>query len=702
MIGLTLVTIHGFWSSPATWGRLNAVWYADKQLRGLRIYPFSYPSPKKPPLPFSTTRVPDYDDIAQTLATWYAVQLAAEYEIAIVTHSQGGLILQRFLARMLHEGRGRELARIRSIVMLTCPNSGSEYLRSVRKVLGFGHHAQAGSLKVLDKQVADTQRTVLERIVNATGIDDYQCRIPFHVYAGNSDKVVVTASAQGAFPRTSVLAGNHFSVLDPAAPGNCTAETVRYHLLADLTASPSQQIPSPVDTASFSASALLSEARGAGEKVMLNSAGSEGVIIGDATVQQLQEQLARDLAVVQSRQDELSRQLASLSAQARRLEALTTERINAATLTIMNEAKDANQLRAETRQLLDQQERLFDVALDTDRVERQRQRELDAVRKEIEQDRACRTSVLESARTAVADARVLHDAIRSSLPHERFAPGQLAQLADRLAIAEANVTAGSGEAALVQAQELFLSLGELRAAVELKDAEWRAAHLNATSAVLALAEQITHNSMITVADEGSGVFAELDVDYWSDGKLSAIKAEAKRLSARVDAEVDPPTFAELRDISEQSTSLADRLSHIIARAQARQWASQVRVNVSEMVIDVLEQTIGYAWDGDAAFAGDDQRAAFYSKLKHPDGSEMVIEVAPGEGGTNCVVRVMSYETGNLDESQRVARMRAIADSLHEHGLSGVDAAEIDKPDPALRDFGRIRQRKTLPTASERE
>ena len=46
MIDLTLVTIHGFWSSPATWERLNAVWYADKRLRGLRIYPFSYPSPK--------------------------------------------------------------------------------------------------------------------------------------------------------------------------------------------------------------------------------------------------------------------------------------------------------------------------------------------------------------------------------------------------------------------------------------------------------------------------------------------------------------------------------------------------------------------------------------------------------------------------------------------------------------------------------
>ena len=101
----------------------------------------------------------------------------------------------------------------------------------------------------------------------------------------------------------------------------------------------------------------------------------------------------------------------------------------------------------------------------------------------MKRDRASRTRALESAQTAVADARVLHDAIRSSLPHERFARGQLARLAARLAIAEASIAAGTGEAALVQAQELFLSLGELRAEVELKDAEWRAAHLTAIAAV---------------------------------------------------------------------------------------------------------------------------------------------------------------------------------------------------------------------------
>ncbi len=420
-----------------------------------------------------------------------------------------------------------------------------------------------------------------------------------------------------------------------------------------------------------------------------------------AAVKQAQEeQAARDRAVLQARQDRLTKQLAGLSEQTRQIEASTTRRINAATTTIMNEARAANrQLRAETRQLLDQQEQRFDAALSTERTERQR--EARALRQEIERDRAATARVLDAARAAVADARVLHDAIDSSLPHERFAPGTLARHTDRLAIAEASVGAGTGETALAQAQELYLSLGELRAEVELKDAEWRAAHLTALAAVTALAEQISYNSMITVTDEESGASAELDVDHWSDGELSAIKAAADELAARVNAEAEPPTLAELRDISEQSVAaLNERLSVVVATARTRQWASQVRVNIAEMVVDVLEPITGYTWDG-ATFAGGDQRDAFYSKLKHPDESEIVVEVAPDEDGKSCVLRVMSYETGNPDESQRVARVHAIANSMREQGLSGTAAAETDEPDPALKDFTRLRQRQAARTVPDR-
>ncbi|MET7397177.1 alpha/beta fold hydrolase [Dactylosporangium sp. NPDC005572] len=236
MIDATLVTVHGFWSSPRTWDRLTSVWAHDERLAGLRIHHFGYPSPKAPRLPFSPTRIPDYEDIAQALANEYSVRLADAGAVVFVTHSQGRLILQRFLVWMLHEHRGRELARIASVVTLVCPNNGADYLRSLRRYLGYRRHPQAGELETLNREVADTQRAVLQDIVNASGIGEYRCRIPVHVYAGIADGVVPAASAQATFPGAGSIAGNHYSILDPESPGGSTAETVRHHLLTDLSA----------------------------------------------------------------------------------------------------------------------------------------------------------------------------------------------------------------------------------------------------------------------------------------------------------------------------------------------------------------------------------------------------------------------------------------------------------------------------------
>ena len=41
---VTIVTIHGYWSSPEVWERLSHTWLTDEELCGLRIHPFGYPS----------------------------------------------------------------------------------------------------------------------------------------------------------------------------------------------------------------------------------------------------------------------------------------------------------------------------------------------------------------------------------------------------------------------------------------------------------------------------------------------------------------------------------------------------------------------------------------------------------------------------------------------------------------------------------
>ena len=235
MVDADLVLIHGFWSSPATWNRLTAQLSHDPDLAGLRIHGFGYESPRLPRWFFSPTRIPDYNDIAQSLPAYLAAHVPGRTPIVIVTHSQGGLILQRFLAWMLTEGRGRELARIQAIVMLSCPNEGSEYLASIRAVTGFNRHPQASQLDVLEREVGEARRIVLRQIVNASTLDDRHCPIPIYVYSGRTDNIVIRQSAQSAFPYAEVLPGDHFSILVPDSPGSLTVPTLKRYILNAIT-----------------------------------------------------------------------------------------------------------------------------------------------------------------------------------------------------------------------------------------------------------------------------------------------------------------------------------------------------------------------------------------------------------------------------------------------------------------------------------
>jgi pimeloyl-ACP methyl ester carboxylesterase/tetratricopeptide (TPR) repeat protein len=229
VVDLDLVLIHGLMSSPDTWDRIIPRLSEDPDLAGLRIHPFGYESEKL--APGLGRRTPDYDDIAQSLPAFLAHHAPGTAPVAIVTHSQGGLILQRFLAWMLGEGRGRELGRIRCIVLLACPNEGTEYQKAFRAAVGLDRHPQAGQLRPLNWDVTEARRIVLRQIVNATSVDDRHCPIPVHVYAGRSDKVVPRGTSQSVFPKAEVLPGDHFTILDPGSKGNLTVPTLKRHLL---------------------------------------------------------------------------------------------------------------------------------------------------------------------------------------------------------------------------------------------------------------------------------------------------------------------------------------------------------------------------------------------------------------------------------------------------------------------------------------
>lgn len=215
----TGVFIHGLFSSPATFAPL----IADlKRLNNgrlpLRFVTFGYDSPKFRLDP--RKRVPDLFDVADGLASFLKTnsELREHQRIVLVGHSFGALAIQAMLVKWLHDNDQESLARIRRVVLVACPNNGSQLLLTVRRFLDrffLWRHSQEAWLRPMNERLQQLRRDLLCQVVFGEWMSSGRHQIPFDVMAGASDGIVPPTSACDYFPLAATIAGDHFSILDP-------------------------------------------------------------------------------------------------------------------------------------------------------------------------------------------------------------------------------------------------------------------------------------------------------------------------------------------------------------------------------------------------------------------------------------------------------------------------------------------------------
>jgi pimeloyl-ACP methyl ester carboxylesterase len=221
-----VVLIHGFLSSPDTWRHLVGRIRSDPQLDFAEPLTFQYSTP---PMTYFFRRIPNFDDIAESLRLYLTVEAGEFPELVLIAHSQGGLVAQRYLQQMISEGRAPELQRIQQIHLLACPNNGSQLWLSARRWF-MPRNAQERQLRPLDAAVARAQRAVLTGIVHAREVSPTTCPIEVKAYAGESDGVVPPASGRGPFPDGGVLPGDHFTIIRTEGARHRTFTTLKHEL----------------------------------------------------------------------------------------------------------------------------------------------------------------------------------------------------------------------------------------------------------------------------------------------------------------------------------------------------------------------------------------------------------------------------------------------------------------------------------------
>ncbi len=229
---IAVIFVHGLFSSGAVWRPFTDLIRQDPDLADFELLAFEYASPKLRLNPLR--RIPNFNVLADNLQTFLEVEAAKFPQLILVSHSQGGLIIQRYLARMLIHSRGRNLKRIRRIVLFACPNSGSEIFLLARRSLPWWRHPQEQELRPINEAVTEAYRIVLDRVVHAGEVLPDRCPIPIVAYAGESDGVVTSTSARGVFPDFGVIPGDHSSIIRPHSLSHRSFTTLKSNLLAAL------------------------------------------------------------------------------------------------------------------------------------------------------------------------------------------------------------------------------------------------------------------------------------------------------------------------------------------------------------------------------------------------------------------------------------------------------------------------------------
>jgi hypothetical protein len=320
-------------------------------------------------------------------------------------------------------------------------------------------------------------------------------------------------------------------------------------------------------------------------------------------------------------------------------------------------------------------------------------RELAAVRDEfsaetaaIHQNYGTRVTALEKAREAsqslaqqwTKTAVALRDELAASDDHERFAAGELAAVARRLAEFADDSGGRAPDASYMMAWTAARDLTELRARVAERAREWETLRTACVDGLTALRERwqdLATQELFGEHDET----ATVDVDHWSHQAHAVLGAElTSALKAVADPATAPDTTSLTMLLNSELDRYAIRLDQVLRAALAAFRNAQVR---AEIFTGVAERMSDRGWQivqRQMGFENDDQRADLVGTIVDLSGAKIRVRLpAPGEDQHELPVRFERVGETRLPDAV-VDRLGTLMQSVVEsvaRGWATVDQVE---------------------------
>jgi hypothetical protein len=225
------------------------------------------------------------------------------------------------------------------------------------------------------------------------------------------------------------------------------------------------------------------------------------------------------------------------------------------------------------------------------------------------------------------------------------------------------------EAALLNAQQTYSHLSELRGELERKQNEWTVLYQASLLTVRRFYTILTNCQSLPALDtNGNELPYEIDVDFWCGRKLSRLTEKTRNILQQLEknqAILDADALNQL--IQTDFPSSQEELDRLVVDARLAALNSQVRINIADLVVQALEQQ-GFVLQ-ESKYSNNDQRKAFSARVQNLEGSEVVIQVmpVPGDAGKN-ELQLHSLDKDQRTEHELRQRSSEISRTLNDYGL----------------------------------
>lgn len=275
----------------------------------------------------------------------------------------------------------------------------------------------------------------------------------------------------------------------------------------------------------------------------------------------------------------------------------------------------------------------------------------------------------------LVSAEEISDFINQHYHHHFFAPNQLNRYVQILNIARDNLENGMPEAAITSAQQVYRDLSEFRVNLEKLESEWQMLFCAAWEGLCHVHALTLENQVVKAVDlDGTWLDVDLEVDYWTKGRISDLFVEIDDLFTLLEDENHRPGISLLKELlKDKIPALRSCLQNAIYDARVAAINSQMRINIADLVVQSLQEQ-GFELER-ASYQHVDMRDAYYAQLACRDGSQVVVQVNPvGDGLGENELQLRSLDEKFRTEHELIQRWKEINNSLAVRGLSMQQAA----------------------------